>query len=125
MGDRHVIGIRTSGESTLYLYSHWGGEEQEQDLASALLAAGPRWDDHAYATRILVSQIVGNQWDQETGFGLSVGEFYQPDYDHIYEVDWDAKLVFKIYLNENGSKIDDYKDYTFEQFINEYDRSRG
>jgi hypothetical protein len=122
MGDRSVIGIRTSGESTLYLYSHWGGAEQGQDLASALLAAQPRWGDDWYATRIVVSQIIGNQWDKETGYGLSVGEFPHPDYDYIYEVDWDTKMVHKVYLDEYGSKISETDDYTFDRFIAELGR---
>jgi hypothetical protein len=125
MGDRHVIGIRTSGQSTMYLYSHWGGEEQEQDLVAALLAAEPRWDDNFYATRILVSQIIGSQWDQETGYGLSVGEFPDPDYGYIYEVDWDARTVSKVHLDEKGNKTQSMTEYTFQDFIDEYDRSRG
>lgn len=52
------------------LYSHWGGASRHEDLAHAIAKALPRWNDPSYATRICVSQIVGDGWQSETGFGL-------------------------------------------------------
>ena len=84
----------------LYLYSHWGGEEQEQDLAKALFVAQPRWEDPSYATRICVSQLIGEQWNKETGYGLSVGITTDPDYDYHYIVDWFHGEVIKMVQRE-------------------------
>jgi hypothetical protein len=43
-------------------------------LADAVIAARPRWNDPSYATRIAISQLVGNDWNSETGWGLHVNE---------------------------------------------------
>lgn len=96
MGDRAVVGFRKSAESpTIYLYSHWGGEDQLPKLQDALLSARSRWSDPDYATRICVSQIVGEYWHHETGFGLSVDSYCTPDYDFIYVVEWSTQRVYK------------------------------
>lgn len=94
MGDRSVVGFRRNSESpTIYLYSHWGGENQVAKLQDALLAARSRWSDPDYATRICVSQIVGEYWNHEVGFGLSVDSYCTPDYDTILVVEWDTLSV--------------------------------
>ena len=54
----------------VWLYSHWGADSWEEDLASAIWMARSRWDDTSYAVRIIVSQLIGNQWQQSSGFGL-------------------------------------------------------
>jgi hypothetical protein len=52
------------------LYSHWGETTWRHDLAMALLHAKPRWDDQNYGARIVVSQLIGESWNSETGYGL-------------------------------------------------------
>ena len=60
MGDRMVIGFKATQDSpTMYLYSHWGGQDRYKELANALLTSSSRWEDASYATRISVSQLVG------------------------------------------------------------------
>lgn len=59
---------------SIVLYSHHGGSEIAGWLADALDGAERRWDDEGYATRIIVSRIVGEDWREEGGFGLYVGE---------------------------------------------------
>lgn len=70
MGDRIVYSIRQDKDLSINLYSHWGGYDRFLNLANALHAAKPRWNDSSYATRIIVSQLIGDQWGEETGFGL-------------------------------------------------------
>lgn len=75
MGDRAVIQFKaTEADQPINLYMHWGGSERYTLLADALEAARPRWSDAEYATRICVSQIIGSSWNEELGFGLSVGD---------------------------------------------------
>lgn len=125
MGDRSIIGIRSRGHETLYLYSHWDGADQERILAQGLEIAEPRWGDETYATRILVSHCIGNQWDQETGYGLSVGWWPSLDYDYIYEVDWQTYHVYRVYLDGTGERVSGKEvEYTFYDFINEF-RMKG
>lgn len=95
MGDRAVFGFRDHVNApTLYLYSHWGGMSQERDLALALAEAEPRWHDDDYATRICVSQLIGDEWHQQYNYGLTVGRFAMPDYDYHYVVDWTEQRVY-------------------------------
>ena len=70
MGDRIIYTIRQDKNLSINLYSHWGGYDRFVTLAKALKAAEPRWDDTSYATRIIVSQLIGTDWADETGFGL-------------------------------------------------------
>ena len=73
MGARTNFHFKTN-EDTLTLYSHWGGDERKQDLARAMYAALPRKGDTPYALRIMVSQLIGTSWDEETGYGLFLNE---------------------------------------------------
>ncbi len=75
MGDRIVYTIRQDENLSLNLYSHWGGYDRFIDLARALQAAEPRWNDSSYAARIIVSQLIGDQWAEEIGFGLPAARY--------------------------------------------------
>jgi hypothetical protein len=81
MGDRGNLGIIQPSDDVLFIYTHWTGSTLLNDLAQALAVAHPRWTETDYATRIIVSQIIGEQWDTTSGFGLSVnalGDTEQP-----------------------------------------------
>ena len=116
MGDRAVIGFKAAkADPGIYLYSHWGGSNRLADAARALEAARPRWSDASYATRIAVSTIVGENWSEETGYGLSVGigSYAMPDYDDIIVVDWQRKVVQMI--DADGARV--LLELPFEEFI--------
>ncbi len=76
MGARTNFVIRTTKNPSedIVLYSHWGGDSSERDFAQAISKAMARKGDDSYFTRIIVSQLINDQWDSETGFGLYVGE---------------------------------------------------
>lgn len=96
MGDRAVIGFKANKDATpVYLYMHWGGTERYVLVQDVIKAANPRWNDAAYATRIAISQIVGQYWGEETGFGISAGddEFAAPDYDDVPVIIWEDRVV--------------------------------
>lgn len=89
-----VVGFQAkSDEPTIYLYAQWGGEAQKEILVNALQKSESRWDDPDYATRICISQIVGNNWNDTLGFGVSVNKFCSPDYDTIQVVEWQNQKV--------------------------------
>ena len=52
------------------LYSHWGEEEWQRDLAQALLHAKPRWSDGSYFTRMMISYLIQDSVFSSTGFGI-------------------------------------------------------
>ena len=74
MGDRANFGFVQPNGNTIVLYGHWAGHNMLGRLADAVIAARPRWTDSSYATRIAISQLIGDQWNMETGWGLQVNE---------------------------------------------------
>ena len=98
MGDRNVVGFRDGANApTLYLYSHWGGDKQNETLANALrkVIEAERETDYAYATRIAISQIIGDDWSRDTGYGITIDEHPDPDYDYVNVVDWSTGMVYR------------------------------
>ena len=73
-------------------------------LADAVIKARPRWGDPAYATRIAISQLVGDQWTSETGWGLHVNEI--SDNEHkIAIVDWQQQ-TFSLHQEDSFYNTD-------------------
>lgn len=70
MGARTTWEIKSNNEASIYLYSHWGGDSKLEDTKNAIEMARPRWDDPTYCARIIISQLIGYQWDEEAGFGI-------------------------------------------------------
>lgn len=112
MGDRAVISFTEDRmETSVNLYMHWGGSDRYSKLADALDAARPRWTDFEYATRICISNIIGKDWNEELGFGISTGEDRNRhgDYEPII-VCWKSGEV-----QEEHGNIKYY--WGFEEFI--------
>lgn len=82
MGSRTNFEIKDQ-EGSIWLYSHWGGESKMSDLAYALEQARPRWYDTSYAVRIVVSQLIGDYWQGELGFGLSTYQAGEESYEPV------------------------------------------
>jgi hypothetical protein len=110
MGARVFFNIHQAETEIISLYSHWGQDEAKSDLAHALDKARGRWDDESYGTRIIVSQLIGNNWDSETGYGLFVGQMTYEEY-------------FDIYLHER--RVEHEGDsYSFETFIDTFSKGK-
>jgi hypothetical protein len=104
VGDRANFGFVQPNGNTIVLYGHWAGAQMLGRLADAVIAARPRWNDPAYATRISISQIIGNDWNMETGFGLHVNEI--ADNEHkIAIIDWDQQ-TFSLHEEDDFRNTD-------------------
>jgi len=55
---------------SVVLYSHWGQDGWETDIAAALEHARPRWTDSSYGTRMMISYLIQHNVLDETGFGI-------------------------------------------------------
>ena len=110
MGSRTEWIIKTdTSNSALHLYSHWGGESKFEDTQRALSKAKFRWADISYGARIFTSQIIDNDWDSETGFGIAVGN----DTDNMFEESYfHAVIDFPNQLVTFGSIT-----WTFDEFV--------
>lgn len=95
MGDRANFGFRQSNENIIFLYGHWAGHNMLAQLANAVQAAEPRWQDESYATRISISRLIGEGWTSETGWGLSVNQILDNEHK-IPVIDW-ANQTFTLY----------------------------
>lgn len=117
MGERANFGFRQENGDTIFLYGHWAGGNHFEKLALALHSARPRWDDEPYATRICISQIIGNEWSQETGWGIYT-ELMHNEYP-VPIVDWKQGLVF-IHNSHalEGMDKEPYLQVAFDDFIN-------
>lgn len=104
MGDRANFGFVQPNGNTIVLYGHWAGSQMLGQLADAVIAARGRWNDPAYATRIAISQIIGGDWNMETGFGLHVNEI--SDNEHkIAIVDW-VQQTFSLHEEDDYINTD-------------------
>ena len=109
-----VIGFQAkSAEPTIYLYAQWGGEAQKEILVNALQKSESRWTDADYATRICISQIVGDSWNDTLGHGISVNTFCSPDYDTIQVVEWHKG---KVSIREASDPENVLEEITLETF---------
>ena len=105
MGDRaNFVFVQDNGD-TIVLYGHWAGYNMLENLADAVAKAQPRWSDPSYATRIAISQMIGEFWASETGWGLQVNSI--SDNEHkIPVVNWNDR-TFSLH-NEDyspGNKV--------------------
>ena len=115
MGARTTWEIRTNSHSAIYLYSHWGGDSKWADTASALQSAQPRWSDPSYGARIFISQIVGNNWNEETGFGIAAGDTGAVPFEESY---FPIVIDFQSNTISAGAYF-----YTFAEFLEANDVS--
>ena len=87
MGDRANFGFKDSKDNIVFLYGHGAGHRMLENLADAVSAAEPRWQDESYATRIAISQLIKDEWASETGWGITVNEL--ADNEHkVPIIDW-------------------------------------
>jgi len=105
MGDRANFGFRADSESpVVVLYAHWGGYQMMSNLAHAIETARSRWTDEGYATRICISQLIGEQWNQELSYGIYVNQIGDNEHSvpvvnwgdqtvSLYEADWNTVRV--------------------------------
>jgi hypothetical protein len=124
MGDRANFGIRTSDRNTIFIYLHWGGTDRHEIMANAIAHAMAREGDEGYFTRIFVSRIIAEDWNSETGAGMSINRLSAsgdwediPIYDYttqtigIYEEAWDSVGG---YVKDTGVE------YTRDQYLAQY-----
>ena len=99
MGDRANFAFVQPNGETIVLYGHWAGYKMLESLAEAVAKAQGRWSDPAYATRMVISQMIGDGWSMETGWGLHVNEI--GDNEHkIPVIDW-GQLTFSLHEEDS------------------------
>lgn len=74
--DSETMKSKKVGESSIHLYSHWGGDrilfsQIEGSLSNAIDYARPRWGDPSYFSRIVMTRLIGTQWTQNLSWGIA------------------------------------------------------
>lgn len=69
MGDRGNVVVKDGDEQVVF-YTHWGATELPETLRM-VLNRKQRWTDAPYLARMIFCGMVGEDWDNETGFGIS------------------------------------------------------
>jgi hypothetical protein len=82
MGDRSNIIIK-EGKEEVFLYGHWMGLNYLPILTTALTRGKGRWRDPSYLARIVFCDMVRDNLDDETGYGIWTS---RPDNERPYLV---------------------------------------
>lgn len=117
MGDRSNIVVKQYDGSSVYLYGHWMGEDSI-GITKRVLERKQRWDDQAYLARMLFSEMVRNDLDSDTGYGISTTMC-----DNEYPIIVLDPSTQQVWLEEyqwgdGGSFKEITPKVTFEMFIN-------
>lgn len=124
MGDRANFGFK-HGRDTVFLYGHWAGNHMLAKLANALdkVRQDGRLSDSAYGTRIAMSQLIGDDWNQGLGWGITVNELSDNEHS-VPVVDWNSGTVTLYDYDWKQGQITEPK-FTLpvDRFIQKYAKS--
>lgn len=121
MGDRANFGLRQVDGNTIFVYGHWAGDGMLARFANALDAAEDRIPlDQAYTNRIVISQLVGDAWQGEYGWGVTIN--YLSDNEHkvpVYDFATDTVALYD-YNWQSGLLTDKVVEFSRVDFIRKY-----
>lgn len=128
MADRANFGLRQTDGNIIFVYGHWAGYGMLSQFANALNRASLSFsipDDPPYANRIIISQLIGDDWNQDIGWGISTQLSHHfdrsivPVYDFatdevgLYDHSWSPSVL-----------TDKIVSFTREEFISKYAKSK-
>ena len=128
MGDRVTYVFEQKYSHPIFLYGHWAGENMMANLADAIVFAWDRiqMEDEPYATRQMISHLIGDDWKMETGWGLTT---YYCDSEHSVPVISVRDKTVKLLPNVNwpSEKFDINADPKFvmdlDSFVKKFSKS--
>ena len=126
MGDRANFGIKHRNGHTIFVYGHWAGLDMLMRFANAIkrVETAGRIGDEPYATRIIISDLVGEDWSQDLSWGITIDYF--ADNEHkvpVYDIDNDTVTLYDADWKSTtlGNKI---VEFSSEEFISKYAKSK-
>lgn len=127
MGDRANFGIKQADGNTIFVYGHWAGYEMLARFAKAIDRAdrAGRIGDDAYATRIIISDLIGEAWSNDLSWGITINtladnEHKVPVFDlandtvTLYNADW-----------RTAALTDKIVEFSREDFVRKYAKARS
>lgn len=99
MGDRVSFIFRFYEKIPIILYSHYGYSTWKDDLDRIMnltkVKSRISMKDYEYTIRIIISELIGNRWADETGFGLYASPSVTMEYQSpIVEIDIPTGVYF-------------------------------
>ena len=125
MGDRANFGIKQADGNTIFVYGHWAGHQMLAKFAKAIdrVVDAGRMGDNAYATRIIISDLIGEDWNQDMRWGITVNTL--ADNEHkvpVYDLTSDTVTLYDVEDWRNlslGAKI---VEFSREDFVRKYSK---
>ena len=125
MGDRANFGIRQADGNTIFIYGHWAGHQMLAKFAKAIdrVVDAGRLNDTAYATRIIISDLIGEDWNQDMRWGITVNTL--ADNEHkvpVFDLTNDTVTLYDVEDWRNlslGAKI---VEFSREDFVRKYSK---
>jgi len=114
MGCRGTIEVWQNGsaprsaEAPVVLYTHYGAFDMLDDLKK-VLKRKQRWDDPSYLCRMIFSQMIKDDIEGVTGYGIRTDNVGDAIVEIIVDIDR-QEVIYK--SNDSNSK------FTFEELIN-------
>jgi len=109
MGARINFVFKDGTDSSVVLYSHWGQDSWQEDIAEALQHSRRRWSDSSYGTRMMISYLIQHNILDETGYGIYAV--------HGNNFDLGEQTVVIDFVSKT---INDVVPVNFDAFINAY-----
>lgn len=99
------------------LYSHWGADSWQYDIANAINHAAPRiqLEDTSYATRMMISYLMSETILDETGYGIFAVNSAN------YQL-WDQTVIIDM-INKTVDNVP-FPEFIEQSFLAEQDRGR-
>ena len=111
MGTRAQVHIVDTG---IYLYQHYDGYHLPTIVRNAMIRGKDRLSDDEYLTRIIFSEMVRDDIDGSTGYGI--GKNQHSDIEYLVTVDVAKQRITVYHMTWNGLTIQIWV-YTFKQFM--------
>jgi hypothetical protein len=105
MGERGNIVV-----DGIWLYTHWSGDNIKVILQNALKKKW-RWQDSAYLTRIIFCEMIKDDIEGETGYGISL-HMCDNEYPILFVETEDQKVYLKTEDKKTILNV-----WTFEEYI--------
>jgi hypothetical protein len=108
MGARINFVFDDGSEALTVLYSHWGADTWQDDLAGALDHAKPRQGDYSYFTRMVISHLIQDAVLEETGYGIYA--IKRTEMSDLFDTVVVLDLVNNVVVDESANLIPFYEE---------------
>lgn len=97
-------------ETKIYLYQHYDGYNLPNTVRDALKRGKDRWDDPEYLARIVFCEMIRDDIDVTTGYGIDAA--FHDDVEYLITLHTDTLRIVINHINSHSDSL------SFEEYIN-------